>query len=128
VIEEERQQCAGLFLRDVAYRVHAELEFFPHADLQSNRKKYAEIFARRAAKGQCINQPYLGCREFAADFRLVQDLALEPAPINESRDLGLVLHDMDFSDSRDPQARFFRAELKAGVVDVPRWNCMENDA
>jgi CRISPR-associated protein Cas5d len=28
-IEENRQQRAGLFLRDVAYRIHAELEFIP---------------------------------------------------------------------------------------------------
>ena len=28
-IEEERQQRAGLFLRDVRYRLHAEFEFIP---------------------------------------------------------------------------------------------------
>ena len=72
-IEDDRQQRAGLFLRDVAYRLHADLEFRRDADAQGNPVKYQEMFERRAQKGQCVNQPYLGCREFAADFRLVTD-------------------------------------------------------
>src|SRR6185437_8301494 len=71
-IEDDRQQRAGLFLRDVAYRVHADLEFLPQRDPQANAAKYQKMFERRAGKGQCVNQPYLGCREFAATFRLVE--------------------------------------------------------
>lgn len=116
-VEEERQQRAGLFLRDVAYRLHAELAITPQAS--DPLAKYAEMFARRAAKGQCVNQPYLGCREFAAHFRLVEDPAAERPPIAESRDLGWMLHDLDFTNLADPQPRFFRAEMKDGVVAVP---------
>jgi CRISPR-associated protein Cas5d len=68
-IEEERQQRAGYFLRDVAYRIHADLSLAPGCN--EPLMKYTEMFARRASKGQCVNQPYLGCREFAAAFRLV---------------------------------------------------------
>lgn len=118
-IEDERQQRAGLFLRDVAYRLHAELILQPDAPAGETLTKYREMFERRAAKGQCVNQPYLGCREFAADFRLVTDLAAEPAPIAETRDLGFMLHDLDFSNPADPVPRFFRAQMADGVVAVP---------
>ena len=124
-IEEERQQRAGLFLRDVAYRLHAALVLHPDAPPGEPLIKYEEMFARRASKGQCVNQPYLGCREFAADFRLVADLAAEPPPLAESRDLGFMLHDLDFSDSNDPKPRFFRAQMTEGVIDVPELNGKE---
>jgi CRISPR-associated protein Cas5d len=69
-VEDERQQRAGYFLREVAYRIHADLSLAPGRAAEP-LMKYTEMFARRASKGQCVNQPYLGCREFAADFRLV---------------------------------------------------------
>ena len=124
-VDVERQQRAGLFLRDVAYRVYADLEFLPARDPQGSFAKYAEMFERRAIKGQCVNQPYLGCREFAAYFRLVTDAVAELAPLPETRDLGFMLHDMDFSNPADPQPRFFRAQMNDGVVQVPAWNSME---
>lgn len=116
-IEDERQQRAGLFLREVAYRLHAELLLSPKAN--DPLVKYTEMFARRATKGQCVNQPYLGCREFAAAFRLVADPTAESPAINETRDLGWMLHDLDFSNPADPQPHFFRAEMKNGVILVP---------
>lgn len=124
-IEDDRQQRAGLFLRDVAYRLHADLEFLHERDPEASPAKYQEMFERRAAKGQCVNQPYLGCREFAAAFRLVADPATEPAAIAETRDLGFMLHDLDFTHPADPTPRFFRAQLQNGVVAVPAWNSEE---
>jgi CRISPR-associated protein Cas5d len=118
-IEDDRQQRAGLFLRDVAYRLHADMEFIQTRDQQGNARKYEEMFERRAQKGQCVNQPYLGCREFAAHFRLVEDPEKEPPPIGMDEKLGYMLHDLDFSDPSDPQPRFFRAEVKGGVMEVP---------
>ena len=118
-IEEDRQQRAGLFLRDVAYRLHAEL--IPvGGDAVANPAKYREMFQRRAEKGQCVNQPYLGCREFAARFRLVDDPASEPQALNESRDLGWMLYDMDFESRDDPKPRFFRADMQCGVIDLTK--------
>jgi CRISPR-associated protein Cas5d len=114
-VEDERQQRAGLFLRDVAYRVHAFLE----VRSDEPRQKYEEMFLRRATKGQWVNQPYLGCREFAADVRLVDPSSPPPAPIAETRDLGWMLHDLDFTNPASPQPRFFRAQMQAGVVGVP---------
>ncbi len=124
-IEEDRQQRAGLFLRDVAYRVHADLEFLRERDSEASPAKYDEMFERRASRGQCVNQPYLGCREFAAAFRLVSESDAEPTAIAETRDLGFMLHDLDFSTPADPQPRFFRAQLMDGVVAVPAWDSKE---
>jgi CRISPR-associated protein Cas5d len=141
-IEDERQQRAGLFLRDVKYRLYAEFQFIPPErrvknlnplpeyltdadDTTELRKdetpaKYAAIFERRASKGQCFNQPYLGCREFSASFKLV-DPQNEPAePINETRDLGWMLYDLDFSDPVEPKPQFFYAALKKGVMDLAK--------
>jgi CRISPR-associated protein Cas5d len=116
-VEEERQQRAGLFLRDVVYRLHAEMEFTSD-EARANPVKYREMFERRADKGQCVNQPYLGCREFAARFRRVSNLTAEPAPISETYDLGWMLYDMDFSDAVDPQPKFFRARMQSGVINL----------
>lgn len=124
-VEDDRQQRAGLFLRDVVYRVHADLEFQRERDPGASPAKYHEMFERRAGKGQCVNQPYLGCREFAAAFRLVNDVGAEPPPITETRDLGFMLHDLDFTKPHDPQPRFFRAKLENGVVEVPAWDSGE---
>lgn len=115
-IEDERQQRAGYFLRDVAYRIHAELSLVATGEPLA---KYTDMFTRRAAKGQCVNQPYLGCREFAADFKLVDGSDDASTPIDDSRELGWMLHDLDFSKPADPQPRFFNAKMAAGVISVP---------
>jgi len=121
----ERAQRAGLFLRDVAYRVHADLHVLPGTAPDNTPMKFREMFERRARKGQCVNQPYLGCREFAAAFRLVDDPDSEMPAIMETRDLGFMLHDLDFSNPADPQPRFFRARMENGVVNVPAWDSEE---
>lgn len=38
--------------------------------------------------------------------------------IDETRDLGLMLYDMDYSNPRDIQPTFFRAKLEKGVLEV----------
>ena len=90
----------------------------------NNFGKFLDMFERRAEKGQCINQPYLGCREFAAGFRLIN--ADGPAvPISETRDLGWMLYDLDFSDRSSPVPKFFKARMENGIVNVPEWNSNE---
>jgi len=117
-IEDERQQRAGLFLRDVAYRLHAVMEILPGREDDSAAAKFWSMFERRAANGQCVNQPYLGCREFAADFRLVEGSAGQP-PIAETRDLGFMLHDLEFGGVDGITPRFFRAQMNNGVIEIP---------
>ncbi len=132
-IEDKRQQKNSLLLKDVRYRIWAKLEFIPqrkrigqpelfdkeHND--ENPAKYNAMFERRASKGQCFNQPYLGTRECVASFRLVNPETEElPNPISESRDFGIMLYDMDFEqDLKNPSAMFYRARMENGTIIVP---------
>lgn len=90
--------------------------------------KYLAMFERRAKKGQCFNQPYLGCREFSANFEFVKDTAEYNdgfVPILDSRDLGFILYDLDFSNPKDIHPAFFRAKMTDGKIAVPNWNSEE---
>jgi len=152
-IENHRQQRAGLFLKDVRYRIHAWMEYIPvekrkvssnplpeyvktdddnrellNSDSKESPGKYLAMFERRAKKGQSFTQPYLGCREFAAYYEYVDDTShYKPdfPPIDDSRDLGFMLFDMDFSDPSDIRPAFYRAYLKNGVIAVPAWDSQE---
>ncbi|WP_432452139.1 type I-C CRISPR-associated protein Cas5c [Agarivorans sp. QJM3NY_29] len=124
-IEEDRQQRASLLLRDVAYRLHAEFVLTNKAGPSDNAAKFAEMFRRRAEKGQCFNQPYLGTREFACAFKLVDMAAERTLPIQEDRELGWMLFDLDFSDPSNPQPLFFSARMTKGVITVPIKNSDE---
>jgi CRISPR-associated protein Cas5d len=119
VVEEARQQRATLLLRDVAYVIEAHFELTEKAG-DDNEAKHLSMFNRRAESGQCFHRPCLGTREFAADFALISSGA--PLPRCElpddwrNRDLGWMLHDIDHG--RGGVSRFFRAELREGVLDV----------
>ena len=91
----------------------------PDVRVDETEAKYAAMFERRARKGQCFNQPYLGCREFSTAFRLVDPQACPAAPIAETRDLGWMLYDLDYTTPADPKPLFFRAKLENGVINVP---------
>jgi CRISPR-associated protein Cas5d len=142
-VEDYRQQRAGLFLRDVRYRIHAHFDFIPPEKRKANHSaspefwadseeqglgargdekeaKYAAMFERRAKKGQCFHRPYLGCREFACDFRLIETADGSRKPIDKSDALGWMLYDMDFSNPLEPKPEFFRASLVHGIVNTDR--------
>ena len=116
-IEEQRQQRAGLFLRDVAYTIHAYFEMTDKAGAEDSVVKFQEMFLRRSERGQCYHRPYLGCREFAADFEVFTNGKPIPEPISETRDLGWILYDMDFN-GKEPMPRFFRASLDNGRMII----------
>lgn len=153
-IEDVRQQRAGLILKDVRYRLYADLVFIPPAKRSTtnnpipeylvdqeekenlsqelnkdhpneNPGKYNAMFERRAKKGQCFNQPYFGCREFSCFFKLVDVDKESSKPINDTRDLGFMLYDMDFSDPTNIKPAFYRAKMDNGVIDVPAWDSEE---
>ena len=119
VIEDDRQQRATTLLRDVAYVIEAHFVLTSAAGKTDNEAKHLSIFNRRAAKGQCFHRPYLGNREFAAHFALVEDrMPATSLPGDQrDRDLGWMLHDIDYADGLTP--RFFRATLRDGVMEVP---------
>lgn len=138
IIEDKRQQKNTLALRDVRYRIWAKLMFIPVKDRpekafakhqpggDENPMKYYQMFERRSSQGQCFTQPYLGTREFAASWRMVdtEKESLSPA-IPETKDLGIMLYDMDYSNPKDIQAMFYRPQMNNGVVIVPPFNSEE---
>ncbi|MCY3841522.1 MAG: type I-C CRISPR-associated protein Cas5c [Gammaproteobacteria bacterium] len=118
-IEDDRQQRAATLLRDVAYVIEAHFVLTAVAGADDTEAKHIAMFNRRASRGQCFHRPYLGTREFTAQFTLVTDSMpqSELRPDQRHRDLGWMLHDLDYGDDMTP--RFFRATLQDGVIDVP---------
>ncbi len=139
-IEEHRQQRASRILKDVRYGIEAHVEVLtPAVDggetLDHPEAKHLETFKRRAAKGQYFHHPYLGCREFPANFRLVENgeqFLPPPSDLMGERDFGYMLWDVEYEVDRGgtvvesnrgrrlvARARFFRAIMRDGVVKVP---------
>ena len=117
-VEDERVQRNSLVLRDVSYRIYAHFKLTPKAGSEETAEKYLGMFLRRARKGQCFKQPYLGCREFAADIQLIEPGHDLSSPIDESRELGWMFFDYDYS-VNPPAPRFFNARMESGAVAIP---------
>lgn len=138
---KNRRQRASYLLRDVDYRIYARMVYIPvrertkacrehfdkvYSDDERSAEgpgKYQAIFERRAKSGQCFTMPYLGCREFTCSFEYVDLVAGEELleePIDESRDLSIMLYDMDFDKSKKcPPPMFYHARMEHGVILVP---------
>ena len=110
------QQRAALLLRDVHYVIEAHFSMTKNAAPGDNPGKFQDIMRRRLARGQCFHTPYLGCREFPACFREWRGGDI-PA-IGDSRELGYMLYDLDYSDPCEIKPLFFRARLQHGVLDA----------
>ena len=144
--EEDRTQRNTLALRDVDYVIEASLELNrlanqprqkppgpDEAQGDDNPEKYFGMFRRRVEKGQCFTQPYFGCREFPAHFKLVQASNMATPPdANVDTDLGYILYDVFNLDipanwkagkieKPEPVSTFFQARIENGIVNVPDW-------
>lgn len=118
-IEDDRQQRAGLILKDVEYCVEAHFVLTDKAGSDDSPGKHLDIFNRRLRKGQVWQRPCLGCREFPAHLGYLE--AIPPSPLSScadgDRDLGWMLYDIDYTQDCSPM--FFRASLHKGVMSVP---------
>lgn len=122
-VDVDRQQRAATVLRDVAYVIEAHFDLTPKAGADDNVGKHLDIFNRRARRGQCFHMPCLGVREFPASFALLEGNTTLPAVdplLQGEKDLGWMLHDIDFVDGMT--SRFFRATMREGVIEVPPWH------
>ncbi|CCH29337.1 type I-C CRISPR-associated protein Cas5c [Actinosynnema sp. NPDC047251] len=111
----DRDQRFTLALRDVAYRIHADIRLRPRAN--EGFRKYLSQFERRVERGASFSHPYLGCREFSAtDFR-----SPDPGdtPIVHNEDLGVMLLSIDRS-TGTPRSLWFTARLDNGTLAVPK--------
>lgn len=116
VTAEDRAQRHTLALCNVAYVIHANIVLRTHAD--ADEAKYRDQFRRRVQSGRCFARPYLGCREFSADFGEPQT---GEEPINVTDDLGYMLYDLNYNPDGTGRGvpLFFPAYLDRGVLRVP---------
>ncbi len=124
--DEDRAQRNTLALRDVDYGVVARFTLTSRAGERDNVRKFEDTFERRLERGKQHYQPYLGCRELPAS---VEAWDGSGALLDETRDLGWMLHDIQFGALRageyTNEARFFAARLERGVVTVPPWEAAQ---
>jgi CRISPR-associated protein Cas5d len=111
-IMESRQQRFSMILKKVEYLIVAKIN-----TSKDEINKHYSIFERRALKGQCYYNPYLGCREFPAHFELVDKP--EKHLLDGEYDLGWMFYDYDYS--KDTEPKFFHAISVDGVVKVPSY-------
>lgn len=124
----QRQTMALRGDPDVRYRIHARVHPWP--DFEDRIRGFDEQFRRRAARGKCIYQPYLGCREFPAFFKPVDHPPPGPPCPSFSCDLGFMLYDVfDLARPGKPTDKpcisLFRAQVEEGVLRVPDYECDE---
>ena len=116
LVEKDHTQRHSLILRDVGY----VLEAHPVAHGNEHPAKFRDQFRRRVHKGRCFHRPYLGCREFAADFAPPSP---EDQPLELDMDLGMMLFDIAYH--QDPNCApngpiFFEAKVTKGILRVPQ--------
>ena len=111
------QQRASLVLKDVRYIIEAHFELTDKAGEDDTEEKHYNIVLRRMRAGQCFHQPCFGCREFPAYFQLIEG-ELPENHCKETKDLGYMLWDMDFTNPDDIRPMFFRAKMNDGVIDL----------
>lgn len=119
VATDDRQQRAMRYLRDVRYIIRAHFDLTEKAGPTDTPEKHYNMTLRRLRKGQCFNQPYLGCREFSVgNIRLVEDGEGLPESSYQGTevDLGYMLYDIDFE--HDMQPMFYRPKMVNGHIDV----------
>ncbi|GAB4539332.1 MAG: type I-C CRISPR-associated protein Cas5c [Parvularculaceae bacterium] len=121
LVDENRQQRAATVLRDVDYVIEAHFELTKKAQPDDTEAKHYNMFLRRAREGQCFHRPYLGTREFSADFELIES-AVPASRLKGETDLGWMLYDLNFEASAtDPPPLFFRPKMIDGVIDLRKF-------
>jgi CRISPR-associated protein Cas5d len=76
--EDANTQRQTMALKNVRYRIHAEVR--PWRGYEDQIEKMEARFRRIAGAGKCFFQPYFGCREFPAFFRLLEHGGSPPCP------------------------------------------------
>ena len=113
---QDIQQRAALVLQNVHYVIEAHFDMTDRATQSDNPGKFQDIMCRRLQRGQCYHQPYLGTRKFPAHFRKWHGAEIQA--IQQTRDLGYMLYDMDYDNPEGILPMFFRAKLENGVLQV----------
>lgn len=119
-----RTQRQTMALKEVWYRVYAHLQFRENIH---DAQTYDAQFERRASQGKCFYQPYLGCREFPAYFKLLDVETRHPQPHPLHLDIGWMLYDVfDLGHANESNApamvSVFKAHVDNGVMTIPSFD------
>lgn len=121
LVEDERTQRQTVALKNVHYRITAEI--VPRPEYQGGSRRLNVQFERRAKRGQCFFQPSLGLREFPAYFKWGSG---DESPVKDlNLDLGYMvydvfnLHDYEVRKKCQPSVSLFHAQVRGGVLEVP---------
>lgn len=114
-LDQHRQQRMTLMLRDVHYRISAQVWVHPDAREQ-DPAKWRDQFQRRVKRGQCFRTPFMGMREFHADVVPIDGTK----PIKWTEDLGVMLHSIHYHDGKESETYdWFEAAVADGIMHVP---------
>lgn len=125
LVEDDRTQRQTVALKDVRYRITAEI--IPRKDFKGTVNQLYEQAKRRISSGKCFFQPSLGLREFVCYF----DVPTDAEPVNESMDIGFMLYDVfdlhkyEVTPKAEPFVSVFHAVLENGVMKVPDFDSSE---
>jgi CRISPR-associated protein Cas5d len=115
---DDRQQRAAMVLKNVDYVIEAHFEMTGEAGAEDTVEKHYNIALRRLRKGQQYHAPYLGAREFGAQVELLENGNRPQSALSGVQNLGWMLYDLDFSNPKDIQPKFFNATMQDGVIDL----------
>lgn len=120
-IETDRTQRASLVLKDVHYVIEAHFKLRRDAlKKTSNAGYFGKIFEERLENGACFSRPYLGCREYAAQFGKWEGGTIPSIPV--TKDLGYMHYDFLYEKSEGKVVGIkpinFEARLERGVLDL----------
>ena len=125
LVEDDRTQRQTVALRDVRYRITADI--IPQKEYKGTLEQLYKQAERRIHNGKCFFQPSLGLREFVCYF----DEATDVEPVNESMDIGFMLYDVfdlhkyEVTKTTEPFVSLFHAVLENGVMIVPDFDSSE---
>lgn len=119
-VDTSVQQRMTTMLRDVHYRVHAQVWVHPDADEQ-DPAKWRDQFRRRVKAGSSFRTPFLGMRELHADVTPTDDTPT----IDWTEDLGIMTHSITYDDRTGKETYdWFDARVVDGSMTIPRLGLM----
>lgn len=125
LVEESRTQRQTVALKDIRYRITAEI--IPQKDFKGTVNQLYEQALRRIRSGKCYYQPSFGLREFVCYFSEPTDAVPIPCDI----DLGIMLYDVfdlhkfKVTEKAEPYVTVFKARLERGILHVPDFDSDE---
>jgi CRISPR-associated protein Cas5d len=112
LVGEKSRVCrSSQILRSVEYVIEAGIVG------TDDYNKHHAIFSRRASQGQCFQRPCFGCREFVAEFDLVE--SAPKSQLTGTKDLGIMLYDFTYENNPTPVPKFYHAVMVDGIITVP---------